>query len=226
MTTYASEGFESGTNGANVSTSNTSSDLISGTAPTFSTDSHAGTLAMRINQTAATASAARFQTGSRTTMIVGLWIKSDGAWPTANCYPSAIRTSSTIKTDWRLPNGIISIRGGGTGSAVTWTAGSALPTNAWCYVEHYVSPTGQRIVAYAADGTVLIDSGAQAWAAATSVDNVVIGSGVAAANSFFKIDQFIAADVSFAPAPPEPPVVYTHFRIASGVLHPMTVSPV
>lgn len=213
MTEYLRETFDGGANGANVSTANTASDLVGGTAPTFSTDKHDGTLSMYVNQPTAVASSARFQLGAaRSEVYVSCWLKAQGAWPTGNGSPLALRVGATILTDLQLPSGTLRLRGASAGTTLTYSAPSALPVDQWLLLQVHAKVTGatQDVKVWRADGTLLVDSGAQTWEAAAALDNVVAGSVTAIAGVVWRQDTLVVADT--AVVPPTAPAVKRMWR--------------
>jgi hypothetical protein len=131
------EDFEAGTNGAALSPSNSESDLVLGTAPTFTTTHHGtGALGMNVNASATT-SAAQFPHASAADAWY-VWRVFLPALPAAATYIWSVLSSTTKCADLRLnTDGTLSLR---DGSSVVLDTDVALTAGAWHRLAMHVIP--------------------------------------------------------------------------------------
>lgn len=202
VTDYVTETFESGSNGASLTTGNTSSDLIGGTAPTFINTPipFAGTLSMRVNIGGTAAlSTARFPYGAlRALTFLSFYIQAPSSWNAGTPSPVNVRSGSTIKSDLQISSGTFRLRGGGTGTTLVYTAPSAMATATWYWCEYMLDQAAgkQSLNCYDLFGTPLFKSGLQTWAAAATLDNCVLGLTASIANVQWYIDKLKVSNAS------------------------------
>ena len=203
MTTYFTEDFESGSNGTALSTSNTTFNLINGTAPTFtSSDKKAGSLSMQVNigGTAAISSGRAPFTGAPLGVVyLRYYLKAPSAWSSANWYPHNFQDSTgTILADCRLPGGTPTIRNGTT---AVWTSGTALSTGAWYCLEHKLDNANsvQSLTVWDSAGTQVVASGNQTYNKGATIDHSFIGNPTSIASVNVLFDAVQAGSASIGP---------------------------
>lgn len=218
MTTYFTEGFESGSNGAALTTSNTTFNLINGTAPTFtSSDKKSGSLSMSVSigGTAAISSGRAPYAGAPLGLIfLRYYIKAPSAWQASNWYPHNFQDSGgTILADCRLPGGVPTIR---NGTIAVWTSGKALATGAWYCLEHKLDNANakQSLTIWDAAGTQYDTSGDQTYNKGATVDHSFIGNTTSLANVAVLFDAIQAGSASIGPIAPA--VVHNRYVKSSG----------
>jgi hypothetical protein len=199
VTSYFDEAFAGGSNGANITTSNTTFDLITGTVPTFVNDSPlAGALSMKVNISTAAQSSGRGQLGaSRAVVYINYPLKANTAWASGNWFPHEARASTTIRADCRIPSGVPTIRNGTT---AVWTSGVTLPTGVWLWCEHKIDNTNskQSFTVWDASGNVVVASGDQTYNSGT-MDNIVVGNTTSVANVGVSIGRVRVSSTPLGP---------------------------
>lgn len=199
-TTYFEETFIGGTNGGTVTTSNTGFDLISGTAPTFTTDAfEPGALAMHVvvGGTAGISSGRAELGAVHSPVFVNYQIKATTAWPAGLWFPHVLRSGATIRADCRMPAGKPTIRNATT---AVYTAPISLNPDVWYTVEHKIdnAASHQSITVWDNTGTIVIASGDQTYNTGT-VDNTVFGNATSIASINVTIGHIRIADSSLGP---------------------------
>lgn len=190
------EGFESGTNGATLSTANTGFALING-APIFSNAQafNGTTLSMYCNTTS-TAAAGRADITASAAAYGRVAIRLN-ALPGTNFYIMQANDTSTIRADFRVnPTGTLTVR---NASTAVWTGTTTLALNTWYQITWGVDQsTGQqRLRLYSATGLQLEDSGNVTYTPTSTVDRFYCGSSPAATGDLY-LDYF---EVDVTPPP-------------------------
>lgn len=195
MAVLFTEGFESGTNGAALSTSNTTFGLING-APTFTNAAaFQGSLSMACLTTAAAACAGRADHTATGTPWARAAFRFNAA-PGGNCYLIQANNASTILADVRMNTaGTISVRNGTT---AVWTSPAALDvtgTTWYQFVWQGDKTTNlQQLRVYGATGALVLDSGSVTYSTTLDCNRTYFGSSPSVAGANFLIDYVAVAD--------------------------------
>jgi len=177
MQVFAAENFEGGSNGANITTANTSFDLINGTVPTFINDPYNGTLAMSVvvGGTAAQSNG-RFTYGAGAQAVVyrTFAFKCPSAVPTTVPFLSLLRTSTTEESGLRLNSGgTLGLRNVGT---LVYTSATAIVAGGYYVIEQAINQTtGKQTLRIWKNGTLLEASPPQSYTG-TTITNGTIGN--------------------------------------------------
>jgi hypothetical protein len=138
------EPFESGSNGANITTANTGFDAVSGTPPVFDTTAYQGSFAAKFSSSSTTITVRRTYSGGLVSTMYHLFYVRQLANPSAAMVVAQQRASGTNRHQVRiLATGELQLRNGTTAVAQTTLQ---LAANTWYRVEwKIVTGTEQRL---------------------------------------------------------------------------------
>lgn len=193
------EGFEGGSNGADITTGNTGFTQVASNAPTFSdSNPFAGTLCMKTSTGSSYSAAEFFPSGSVNDIYVRQCVRFDNLPVSAKFYPMGVSYVTNGVVDWRVDtDGTISLR---ADLVKTWQSTTTLSQGTWyqTVVESKQSTSTCSLSLYDAAGTLIEQSGPQSLTSSGAVDYVKIGCSVAS-NDVAYID---AVEIDTSPVSP------------------------
>lgn len=194
MTTDLTEGFEGGTSGAALSTTNTGFTAVGGVATLTNAEAHTGAQSMALSLTAQTGSGTKSFT-ARAVSYQRLYFKYTSVG--AVTYLLQVNASATTRAQLRINvGGTLSMRNSNT--TVVWTSTNTLSSGSWYRIEWLVDNTNslQRCLFYLGDSvTAIEDSGSQTYNQG-NLNQVICGPS-AAATVVGWIDDFQSRDDQF-----------------------------
>lgn len=201
MTIYFQEDFESGSNGAAITTSNTTFSLVNG-APTFTNSPvRSKLLAMSVNTSTAALASGKCPLGAlRTSVYNRFYIMSTGAWSASAIFASQMLSGSTNRADLRITAGVCSLR---NSAVAVFTSAKTLLPNTWYCLEWHLDSVGalQTLTIYDIAGNIIEASGNQTYTSGNTFDTANVGSCTSLASIALTVDAIVIADASVGPIP-------------------------
>lgn len=226
MTTYASETFSGGTNGATITTGNTSGDLVVG-SPKFSAPGLFGaSLCMAVS--VGTAAQQYWETAYSTAEAAGFHcfsVDASGGWPTSVWFPANLIASGVEQAQIRInaPSaGVVTVSLRNSSTAV-YTSVATLAAGVYTFEHGWDSAGGhQTLTVWDNTGTSVISSGNQTYSGA-AIAKSQIGNCTSVANVSANFGRVIDGSTS-AGAPSTTVTVTGAAATVTAVANPGSVS--